>query len=527
MFLEAIAYNIKYGGNDKVYDGALLYVQQPGLINDERDESVQVYTEMRDLAISAMKNQPITIQGSHGLTQVIDNNVLGDTSSQPGVYDFANDCADVASSITVFTATITHAIGTDAAPGNLVGITRTEPAFNVATRVEPVVDTANLASRATLFTINTGGSTSDPHLFETGTPVRLVPKIRSGVDPTTVDKRVIRLPKGFDTNTIYYVIAPGRTTEPEDYSDGVTYPNVFEKTNTTKLMLATTKENAAAGIYMYSPETDSIDYDVEIGINQFVLDESYDLHKYVCNFPTGLTDVLETDVPHIFDVPGTENVVQEVFFRTFGTGSTLPQITTGGVTAEVETNQYYYVRFVTPKTFAVFNTKAEAVAGSPRITFAPNFGQDFYVFANKRVSPVKFDPTRDDSALPAANQETTTGQWYIQTTDDYDPAVNIQARMNEIGQDLKDSRSKNTSFKRLKDERTAQDRIYRLRYVIPKYADGVRDPLNGFVIKARTDETRKLLPQRILPSLLLLVLLTLLYLRHKFNSPLVVHLPSN
>ena len=498
LFLEAIAYNIKYGGNDKVYDGALNYVQQPGLINDERDESVQVYTQMRDLAISAMKNEPIVVQGSHGLTQVIDNNVLGDTSSQPGVYDFANDCADVASSITVFTALITQAIGTDAAPGDLVGIVRAEPSFNVATRVEPVVDTANLASRATLFTINTGGSTSDPHLFETGTPVRLVPKIRSGVDPATVDKRVIRLPKGFDTNTIYYVIAPGRTTEPEDYSDGVTYPNIFEKTNTTKLMLATTKENAAAGIYMYSPETDSVDFDVEIGINQFVLDESYDLHKYVCNFPTGLTDVLETDVPHIFDVPGTEDVVHEVFFRTFGTGSTLPQITTGGVTAEVNTNQFYYVRFVTPKTFAVFNTKAEAVAGSPRITFAPNFGQDFYVFSNKRVSPVRFDPTRDDSALTADNQETTTGQWYIQTTDAYDPAINIQARMNELGQDLKDARSKNTSFKRLKDERTAQDRIYRLRYVIPKYAEGVRDPLNGFVIKARTDETRKLLPQRIL-----------------------------
>ena len=498
LFLEAIAYNIKYGGNDKVYDGALNYVQQPGLINGERDESVQVYTQMRDLAISAMRNEPITVQGSHGLTQVIDNNVLGDTSSQPGVYDFANDCADIASSITVFNALITQAIGTDAAPGNLVGITRTEPSFNVATRVEPVVDTANLAARATIFTINTGGSTSDPHLFETGTPVRLVPKIRSGVDPATVDKRVIRLPKGFDTNTIYYVIAPGRTTQPEDYSAPATYPNVFEKTNTTKLMLATTKENAAAGIYMYSPETDSVDYDVEIGVNQFVLDESYNLHQYVCNFPTGLTDVIETDVPHIFDVPGAENVVHEVFFRTFGDNSTLPQITNGGVTAEVDTLKYYYVRFVTPKTFAVFNTKAEAVAGSPRITFAPNFGQNFYTFANKRVSPVKFDPTRDDSALPVDNQETTTGQWYIQTTDDYDPAVNIQARMNEIGQDLKDARSKNTSFKRLADARTALDRIYRLRYVIPKYAEGVRDPLNGFVLKARTDETRKLLPQRIL-----------------------------
>ena len=279
LFLEAIAYNIKYGGNSKVYDGALLYVQQPGLINDERDESVQVYTEMRDLAISAMKNQPITIQGSHGLTQVIDNNVLGDTSSQPGVYDFANDCADVASSITVFTALITQAIGTDAAPGSLVGIIRAEPTFNVATRVEPVVDTANLASRATLFTINTGGSTSDPHLFETGTPVRLVPKIRSGVDPTTVDKRVIRLPKGFDTNTIYYVIAPGRTTEPEDYSASATYPNVFDQHNEVDVG---NDEEKCWHLHVFS-ETESVDYDVEIGINQFVLDESYDLHQYTCN----------------------------------------------------------------------------------------------------------------------------------------------------------------------------------------------------------------------------------------------------
>ncbi len=119
------------------------------------------------------------------------------------------------------------------------------------------------------------------------------------------------------------------------------------------------------------------------------------------------------------------------------------------------------------------------------------------MFANKRESPVLFDPTRDDSALQEDNQETTTGQWYIQVTDDYDPATNIIARMNEIGQDLKDSRSKNTSFERLTDNRDALDRIYRLRYVIPKFADGVRDPLNGFVLKARTDSTRKLVPQRI------------------------------
>ena len=64
---------------------------------------------------------------------------------------------------------------------------------------------------------------------------------------------------------------------------------------------------------------------------------------------TLVTDVIQTDVPHIFDVPGAENVVHEVFFRTFGDNSTLPQIT---ITAEVDTNKFYYVRFVTPKTFA-------------------------------------------------------------------------------------------------------------------------------------------------------------------------------
>ena len=496
--LETIAYNIKYGGNDRVYDAAKIYVTQPNLLAGERSQSVQVYTNMRDLAISAMRNQPITIQGSHGLTQFIDNTVLGDASQLPGVYDFNNDCAGVASAITTFTGIITGAIGTEADPGDLVGVVRTEPSFNIVTRVEPNLDTANLATRATIFTVNTGLSQSDPHYFETGTPVRLVPNVIDGVDPATVDKRVIRLPKGFDTNTIYYVIAPGRTTQPEDYSDGATYPNVFTKDNTTKIMLASTKENAAAGIYMYSPETDSVDANVQIDLYQFVLDETYDLHQYICNFPTGLTDVIETDVPHIFDVPGTEGHIQKVFFRSFGDNSSLPQVTDAGVTTEVNPNKYYYARFVTQKTFAVFETAAEAVAGTPRIIFAPGFGQNFYVFADKRVSPVRFDATRDDSALPASNRETTTGQWYVQTTDDYDPAVNIQARMNQIGQDLKDARSKNTFYKRLKDERSALDRIYRLRYVIPKYADGVRDPLNGFVLKVRTDETRKLLPQKIL-----------------------------
>ena len=34
--------------------------------------------------------------------------------------------------------------------------------------------------------------------------------------------------------------------------------------------------------------------------------------------------------------------------------------------------------------------------------------------------------------------------------------------------------------------------------VIPKYLENARDPINGFVLKTRTDDTRKLVPQKVL-----------------------------
>ena len=70
-------------------------------------------------------------------------------------------------------------------------------------------------------------------------------------------------------------------------------------------MLANTRENAAAGIYIYSPETESIDDDVEILVQQYVLDETFDLHEYRVTFDGSSGTVLKTDVAHIFDKPTT------------------------------------------------------------------------------------------------------------------------------------------------------------------------------------------------------------------------------
>jgi hypothetical protein len=487
--IDELSFNIKYGSNNRVYEFAKLYVLNPNLLTGERDQAGEVYNNVTEMAIQAMKNQTISIVGSHGLTQTFDNNVIGDISGQAGIYN-AGDCADVESTITTLMAIVTGAIGTNADPGDLIGIIKTSPTFDNVARIEPVIDTANLAARATIFTVNTGGGTTNPHNFETGTPVRLVPKAREGTNP---DKRVIRLPRGFETNTIYYVIAPGRITTPEDYSNESLYPGVFNVAASTRIMLARTKENAAAGIYIYSSETDAIDSDVEIELQQYVLDETFDLHQYICNFATGQSDVIQTDVPHVFDVPNSAETVNKVFFRTFGdpSESELPQISIGGISQQIDSTKYYYARFVTPKTFAIFESPAEAIAGTPRITFTPGFGKNFYVFSDKRVSPVRFDAEQK-------NDDTNVGQWYINVLDETSEQFNIIRRYQELGETLKDIRSKNTYYTRLVDNRDKEDRIYRLRYVIPEYADGVRDPLNGFVLKARTDTTRKLLPQKLL-----------------------------
>ena len=270
-------------------------------------------------------------------------------------------------------------------------------------RRESRVNTEDLAVRATVFTVNTGTNSSNPHNFETGTPVRLVPRAKEGTNP---DKRLIRLPLGFNTNQKYYVIAPGRKTSPFDYSDS----NAFAKTASTQLLLATSPENAAAGIYIYSPETDVIDSDVEIDIYQFVLDNKYDLLKYTCNIAADGT--ITTDVSHNFDDPNGTSVVQKIFFRRASdiNDSALPSLQGGQV---VDDQRIYYAKYVKDtqnipqKKFTVHETALDAVNGVRSVTFQANSGSNFYVFCDKRESPVRFDPTIG-----------STGLWYLNVLDE-------------------------------------------------------------------------------------------------------------
>ncbi len=402
-----------------------------------------------------------TASWATNITPLKDNTLAQDTSYP--------ECANIAATISDYFSDIFLILTQNISP----------------TRIEPVIDFSGLSKRATVFTVNTGGSSSDPHQFETGTPVRLVPKAKPNTNP---DKRVIRLPKGFSTNTIYYVIAPGRFTQPEDYS-GTT---VFDGSDQTKLMLAATKENAAAGIYIYSPETDSIDPDVEIEIQQYVLDIDYKLHQYRCNLAG--SGEIRTNIAHIFDLPSAGVTPQKVFFRA-GEDNSLPQIAGFG---NVDTQKYYYARFVDTKKFSIHETHADAIAGINAISFIPASAQNFYVFADKRLSPVKYD-------AEYSNATNNQGLWYLQVKNESTlgssdfRADSILTRFHDpssYGPGSGKIRSLDTWYNRIQDDRAKEDRVYRLRYVIPKYLETVRDPLNGFVIKVRTDDKRRLVPQK-------------------------------
>ena len=633
--VENVAWNVSFGGNDRVWDCANVYVTGAHVAGEE-SQTIEAFEFARDLMIQAMRNETITISGSHGFTQTKDLSITIDPSSPV--------CADIASSITSLIAVITNAITTPASlagvsrtlslgpcndvrttiitlfdiinnaiitptslsgiqrnlsngscqnvassittlwdillttlanPGYLQSIQRVEsplglafgPSVNananstnsylyfdltagVYSTTQPTVDdtitqapeypecndvattirqyfdnigtilqtglnsvprneptqlTTELASRATVWTLR-DGTGSNPHNLETGTPVRLVPRPR--YDTVTnqyvnVDKRKVRLPNGFETNEKYYVIAPGRTTKPENYSS----IGAFDGSDQTKLMLANSKENAAAGIYIHSAEVEGIDPDIEIDIYQFVLDDKYDLHQYACILDNAVNNGIRTDVPHIFDVPFANVQGHQVFFRA-NEGGNLPLVgsayaadpSVSDSNGRIREDRFFWARYQNEKVFTIHATKTDAIADLNAITFQPGT-YDFSAFADKRESPMRYDPTFQNPGTSPL----IYGKWYLQVENhsenqtDPEYTYSILTRLHEStysdlsGQD----KTNDTWFERIKDERDADDRIYRFRYVIPEYLQAVRDPINGFTIKMRKDETRKLLPQKL------------------------------
>ena len=110
-----IIWNLRYGYNNKVWDAAAIYMNNPIYLNGNEEESIAAFHHARDVMIQVMRNEAVTISGYSTAIQFTDPSILVDPAGPPY-------CADVASALTVFVGIVTEAIGL-----STITATRTEP----------------------------------------------------------------------------------------------------------------------------------------------------------------------------------------------------------------------------------------------------------------------------------------------------------------------------------------------------------------------------------------------------------------
>ena len=114
--IEDIAYNVKFGGNDRTYDVSTTYT-----IND-RDEEAKIFLEANKVAQDVINNVTVTPTGANAETQIFDFTQTDDWDDDDAPLP---QCGSAIASTDTLFGIIVQWIGTDAAPGNLNGITRT------------------------------------------------------------------------------------------------------------------------------------------------------------------------------------------------------------------------------------------------------------------------------------------------------------------------------------------------------------------------------------------------------------------
>ena len=107
LVLNAIAYNLQFGGNDRVYDAAKVYYDN-NYLDGEKPQSIYTYVVARDLAKQVITNQIITKQNYTGInvySQTRDLTLIGDPTNTDPL-----GCSNVQSAIQSFVGIVTAAI---------------------------------------------------------------------------------------------------------------------------------------------------------------------------------------------------------------------------------------------------------------------------------------------------------------------------------------------------------------------------------------------------------------------------------
>ena len=147
---RAVAYNLGHGGNDAVYDHAGYFVGTPH-VDGEEFEARAVFELASNITQQIIANETVNVVGWHGYTQskdltitvsgdgcashkstvdtlfsIVEQAIVNDSLSHATDTAATNPtCSNVVSAVTTFFSTLTTALGTDGAYGNLDGVTRT------------------------------------------------------------------------------------------------------------------------------------------------------------------------------------------------------------------------------------------------------------------------------------------------------------------------------------------------------------------------------------------------------------------
>ena len=101
--LKAIVFNLKYGGNNKVWDAADLFIDRDGYlehIQHQVDEVLNVMGHLKTILANVIRSNTVSIIGTHGLTQIKD----------PTITKESNECAQVESAVNTFVGLVENAV---------------------------------------------------------------------------------------------------------------------------------------------------------------------------------------------------------------------------------------------------------------------------------------------------------------------------------------------------------------------------------------------------------------------------------
>jgi len=142
----------------------------------------------------------------------------------------------------------------------------------------------------------------------------------------------------------------------------------------------------------------------------------------------------------------------------------------GDLPENIEFNKIYYAIVVSPTLIKIASTFSNAINDVPISIFG---GSALRV--ESRVS----DKDSKDIGHPI-QWDTSQSRWFVHVDTNNAIYPQIQTNLNLVGIDGTNI----AQIKRFEDKRSIEDKLYKIRYVIPKEATNSRDPVEGFIFQS-------------------------------------------